>query len=336
MLSNKESILFLGDVVPYKPYKFKNNYKTIINLECPITREGSPATDKINLRVKENYLPEIFGANLLCASLGNNHILDFGQTGLESTLAELSLLKAGWFGLNDTSNDGPQPLIMEFNDQKIALFSVVCDSTSPVIDLNNQSHLSLLEVDKIIEKVSQIRKSVRRIVLYLHWGIEESSYPSNDNINVARKLIEAGVDIIIGSHAHAPQAVEKYKGGIIAYNLGNFIMPAMNNIPAYFDENGIAQSTFYKNLMLWNRISWGLLINMTSNEYAIKKYIFLHHRIIELPFTPLDKYLTLKNDCDEATNKMVINEHLQKRAFARRVKYFFYKPHIPEKIKRIL
>jgi hypothetical protein len=336
MLSNNESILFLGDVVPYKPFKFNNNYKTIINLECPITKEGSPAIDKINLRVKENYLPNIFGTNLLCASLGNNHILDFGQKGLQSTLAELSLLKAGWFGLNDGSDDGHQPLILEFHTLKIALFSVVCQSTSPVIELNNQTHLSLLEVDKIIERVTQTRKSVQRIVIYLHWGIEESSYPSKENIYVARKLIEAGVDIVIGSHAHAPQPVEKYKGGIIAYNLGNFMMPAMNNIPTYFDENGIAQSTFYKSLMLWNKISWGLLINMISYEYSIKKYIFLLDRIIELPFTPLDKYLNLKNDRDEETYNMIVNEHLKKRAFARRVKYFFYKPHIPEKLKRKL
>ena len=336
MPDRKDSILFLGDVVPYKPLKFKNTYKTIFNLECPITRDGIPAKDKITLRVKENFLPDIFGTNLFCVSLANNHILDFGEKGLESTLEKLNGSKVKWFGLNMGKADNYQPLILDFNKLKIALFSVVCHSTSPVTELDNSAHLSLLEVDEIIERVTQIRKSVQRIIIYLHWGIEESSYPSKENILVARKLVEAGVDIVIGSHAHAPQPVEKYKGGIIAYNLGNFIMPEMKNIPTFFNENLIPQSTFIKHLMLWNRISWGLLINLTDMEYSIKKYISFRNRIIELKFTPFDKYLNLRHDHEKESYALVIKEHLKKRAFARRMRYFLYKPYIPEKIKKIL
>jgi hypothetical protein len=209
----------------------------------------------------------------------------------------------------------------------------VCHSTSPLIKLEDGSHLSLLDFNKINDKISDLRKSVRRIIVCIHWGIEESSYSSKENILMARSLIEGGVDIVIGTHAHAPQSVERYKGGIIAYNLGNFIM---NNIPSYFDEKGIPHSTYYKRLMIWNRISWGLLINMETMEYRIKKYMFLSDRIIRLYLTPLDKYIKLSKDSFNGKYEHIISRHLKKRRQIRKIFDFIYNPHIPQKVKRLL
>ena len=132
-MDKNNSILFLGDVVPHKPYKFRNKYKTVINLECPITNEGDPVEGKINLRVKENHLHSIFNANLLGVSLGNNHILDYGRKGLESTLTELKKSEIEWFGLKSKSDNDFHPLILEISNSKIAFISVVCHSTTPVI-----------------------------------------------------------------------------------------------------------------------------------------------------------------------------------------------------------
>jgi len=334
MIDKDNSFLFLGDVVPFKPFKFHNSYKTVINLECPITSEGIPAKNKINLRVEKNHLHDIFGPNLSYVSLGNNHILDFGEQGLESTLKALKELNVQWFGLNNESSPGPIPLIVWVNEMKVALFSVVCESTSPIIKLNNNMHLSTLEPESIIGSIGEIRDSVQRIILYLHWGVEESSYPSEENIVLARKLIDAGVDIIIGSHAHAPQPVEKYKEGIIAYSLGNFIMPELKDIPAYFDDNN-SSSAYYKNLLLWNRISWGLIVDLKTKEYKIKKYISMFGRIIRLPFTPFDRYLKLNYDEFKERYNLKVSQHRQKRALLRRIRYFVSKPYVPERIKKI-
>lgn len=335
-MDKKNTVLFLGDVVPYKPFKFKNTHQTVINLECPIIESGNPVEGKINLRVKENYLKNIFNSNLLCVCLGNNHILDYGENGLESTLLELRKLETKWFGLSSGSGDEYYPLIIEINNLKIAFISVVCQSTSPVIEIDNVTHLSLLDVNKIVESVLRIRTLVKRIVVYIHWGIEESSYPSKEDILIARRLIEAGVDIIVGSHAHAPQPIEKYKNGIIAYNLGNFIMPEMKYVPTYFNDTGTSLSSYTKSLMLWNRISWGFLIDMETMEYKIKKYIFLFNRIIELQFTPVDKYLKLKQRYLNESYELIVNKHLKKRFTYRKIRDFIYNPHVPKKLKKLL
>ncbi|MGE5456924.1 MAG: CapA family protein [Methanococcaceae archaeon] len=332
---NKEnSILFLGDVVPYKPFKFKNIYKTVINLECPIVREGNPVKGKIILSARDNYLERIFNSNLIGVNLGNNHILDFGQTGLDSTIKELEKTGINYFGLNNGDGNN-NPLIIEFNKYKIAFFSAICESTSPLLEYDKVKYLSALNSEDIIDKVRKIRKSVHRVIIYIHWGIEESSYPVKEDILIARKLIDGGVDIVIGSHAHAPQPVEKYKNGIIAHNLGNFIMPEMNRVPSYFDEKGIAQSAFTKKIMLWNRISWGLVIDMESLELKIRKYIFFGSRVIALPVTPLDKYLKLSKSIPGDSYQSILQKHVKRREFQRKIFEFIYNPHVPQKLKNL-
>jgi len=335
-MDSENSILFLGDVVPFKPFKFSNNLKAVINLECPIVNSGDPVSGKIILRVKENFLKNIFSDNLICASLGNNHILDYGENGLYSTLTELKNSEINYFGINEGLNDELKPLVFEYNKIKIAFFSVVCQSTSPLVEIDHITRLSLLNVDEIISKVIKIRKLVQRVVVYIHWGIEESSLPKKEDILIARKMIENDVDIVIGSHTHAPQAIEKYKNGIIAYNLGNFIMPALKNLPSYYDEKGIPLFTYSKGLMLWNRISWGLIVDMENMDYKIKKYIFIFGRIIELPFTPIDKYIELNQNALSDSYELIVAEHLNKREIYRKIRNFIYKPRIPQKLKKIL
>lgn len=330
------TILFLGDVVPFKSFKFRNTNRIVINLESPISNDGNPIPGKINLNVKKNFLRNIFSTNLICACLGNNHILDYGVKGLNSTIEELKKINVDYFGLVDKNTNNYNSHIIEFNKIKIAFISAVCGTTSPITQLDNVTYLNLLNLSEIEQQIVRIREHVDRIVVYLHWGMEESSYPTSEDIIIARKLIEAGTDIIIGSHAHAPQPIEKYKNGIVAYNLGNFIMPELKNVPSYFDERGVSHSTYNKKLMLWNRISWGLIINMESLEYRIKKYIFISNRVIELPFTPLDKYINLNHDSDNSSYDLLVTRHLNRRMVLRKIREFISRPHIPQKIKKML
>lgn len=331
---NKENtILFLGDVAPYKPYKFKNTIKTVINLECPITRTGSPAKDKIILGAKDNYLTDIFNSTLLGVNVANNHILDYGVKGLDSTIMELKKSGIDYFGLNQA---GYNPRIIEFNNIKIAFISAICETTSPIYVYNDINYLSDLNTEDIIHKIKKIREHVNRVVVCIHWGVEESSYPSTKDILTARRLIDGGADIVIGTHAHAPQAIEKYKNGIIAYNLGNFIMPEMKNVPSYFNERGIPQSAFTSRVMLWNCISWGLIIDMETLEFRIKKYILFGNRVIVLPFTPLDKYLKLNKNIFNDTYESIFLKHVRRREFQRKIIDFIYNPHVPQKLKRKL
>jgi len=335
-MDKNKTLLFLGDVVPYKSFKFRNDTKTVINLECPIIKEGIPEGGKINLRVQENYLDDIFGNNLYCVNIGNNHILDYGLDGLYSTIHELERLKTCYFGLNSSYETKYEPLIIKLSDISIAFISAVCSSTSPLLEVGKTARLSELDEDALIQEMSRIRLLVERIVVYIHWGKEESSYPEPEAIKTARRLVDNGADVVVGSHAHAPQPVEKYNNGVIAYNLGNFLMPALRNIPAYFTGTGEPQSTYNKSTMPWNRISWGLAIDMHSLEFKVMKYMFLNNRVIRLFITPFDRYLRLNNSLITKTDGDHISRHLRKRALYRRIRDFIYNPYVPEKLKKLL
>jgi hypothetical protein len=335
-MDKNKALLFLGDVVPFKPFKFHNDLKTVINLECPIIKGGTPESGKINLKVEENYLGDIFGDKLYCVNIGNNHILDYGKQGLDSTISELGKLKTNIFGLNKTKDELYNALIIDYNSISIAFISAVCMSTSPLLQLDNGSGLSEMNTDEILKKVSEIRTSVQRIVVYIHWGTEESSYPEIEDILSARKLIDGGVDIVIGSHAHAPQPIERYKQGIIAYNLGNFIMPELKNVPSYYDGEGGSRSIYNKSRMPWNRISWGLLIDMESMEFKVIRYITVLNRVLRLPWTPLDRHQRLKEIRQDGSYVITVKKHLKRRVFYRRLRDFVYHPHVPEKLRRLL
>lgn len=330
---NKENtIMFLGDVAAYTPYLFRNKNKVIANLECPITTTGSPATGKIILGARENHLRSIFNRSLLGVNLANNHILDYGEEGLNSTIESLEKLGITYFGLNNPPENNPRILVI--GNQKIAFLSAICETTSPVFGYGDVNYLSPLEPDVIIRKAQDARKKADRVVVFIHWGVEESSYPLKRDVLTARKLIDGGVDIVIGSHAHAPQPVERYKGGIIAHNLGNFIMPEMKRTPSYYDEQGTPHSSFTKRIMLWNRVSWGLMIDMTTLDYSIRKFMFTGKRVIELPFTPLDGYLKLPCDISDDKYDLMMAKHLQKRRFQRKISEFLSNPHVPQILKR--
>ncbi len=335
-MDNNKILLFLGDVVPYKPFKFRNDLQAVINLECPIIKGGIPEEGKINLKVPENYLPAIFGENLLCVNIGNNHILDYGTEGVASTLNELDGLKIPYFGLKSSSDSSYCPLIINKAGISIAFISAVCSSTSPLVEVGNAYRINELEVDTLIHEISRIRPLVTRLVVYIHWGIEESSYPNPQDILTARRLIDNGVDMVIGSHAHAHQPVERYRNGIIAYNLGNFIMPSLRDVPSYFSRNGEAQSTYNKKKMLWNRISWGVAINLEDLNYKVMKYMPFFNRIVRLPVTPLDRYIKMRIILADESYSSKISRHLKRRALYRHIMDFIQNPHIPQKLKRIL
>jgi poly-gamma-glutamate synthesis protein (capsule biosynthesis protein) len=61
------------------------------------------------------------------------------------------------------------------------------------------------------------------VIAYIHWGIEREETPNDLQKNLARQLIDAGADLVIGAHPHVLQGIEYYKGKPIIYSLGNFI-----------------------------------------------------------------------------------------------------------------
>lgn len=155
--------------------------------------------------------------NISVVSVANNHICDHGQEGFIRTT---SLLKDnGFIQIGSDQESISEIGWVEYKNKKLAF--------AAFNDINDHPKCKLtapLERDILFNKLVEIKKQSPDFIIYsLHWGNEYITWPSLSQVDLAHKLIDKGVNIIIGHHPHVVQPVEKYNGGIILYSLGNFL-----------------------------------------------------------------------------------------------------------------
>lgn len=228
-------LLFLGDVFLDKVYKVEIKLDDFVfNLEHPISTQGRPAQNKINLGSNKPNILETFGKFPVAVNLANNHIMDYGEEAFAKTIDYLNENNIGYFGAGNTSNNFNNPHILLKDKKKIALFGYCCVSTDGVFGNENQNGSALLDEQLVVRDIKSVENEVDFIVVQLHWGEEEIKYPKRDDVDKSRMFIDAGADLIIGHHAHVVQSVKKHNGKFIFYGIGNFIFPDFN-VPSNHD-----------------------------------------------------------------------------------------------------
>lgn len=138
---------------------------------------------------------------------GNNHSLDFGLRGLLDSRAYLSEKNISFFG--DVRDEE-----MKYIDRRIG------DRDVRLVNYNAFSGRTAKEVVKDIRNGKNDGKDV---IVYTHWGVENTELPKDVDRTIGRDFIDAGATIVIGSHPHVVQPLERYKNGVIFYSLGNFV-----------------------------------------------------------------------------------------------------------------
>ena len=157
--------------------------------------------------------------NIGCVSLANNHIFDANIDGVRTTIDLLDKLSiyhsgAGW------KIEHTEPVIFTKFGVKIAFFAYVHPSTNPGTKMFPELYINYLHVDKVLEDIKKIRPAVDKIICSLHWGRDYSNFITPEQQILARKIIDAGADVIMGHHSHMIQPFEYYERGLIFYGLG--------------------------------------------------------------------------------------------------------------------
>lgn len=184
----------------------------IANLEGPISDKALRSNQKANV-LSFNFPPQSISAlrflKLGAVSLANNHTLNQGASGLETTRALLR--KQGICPIGDPRT-GEKQTVCEFQGQNLKLF---------VIGVNILSHP---KQQPIIDTIREIKKDPHtRVIIFPHWGLEYQQKHSPEQEQLAKQWIDAGADGVIGAHPHVVQDVGVYKGVPIVYSLGNFV-----------------------------------------------------------------------------------------------------------------
>ncbi|MGU3470577.1 CapA family protein [Paenibacillus sp. D51F] len=213
------------------PYLSKPDL-TAGNLETPITLRGTPAENKQYVfKGKPGYLKPLKDAGFDVVTVANNHTLDQGTEGLLDTMKYLDDVKLPHVGGGRNDKEAFAPVILASKGVKIAYIGV--SRVLPVTDwMAGPKRIGVAEAYNSARAVEAIRSAKEKadlVVVMVHWGTERSEQPNAQQKRLARDLVDAGADLVIGAHPHVLQGFELYKGKWIAYSLGNFIFTSNSN-----------------------------------------------------------------------------------------------------------
>ncbi|OAB39873.1 hypothetical protein PMSD_02070 [Paenibacillus macquariensis subsp. defensor] len=205
---------------------FQKDDLTIANLETPVTTAGVGATNKQYVfKSSPKALDALKKAGMDAVGLANNHILDQGVPGLLDTLKHLEESKLQYAGAGKNADEAYAPEYFTRQGVKIALVAVsrVVPDTDWFALKGRPGVASAYDPTAALQSIAKARNNADIVIVMAHWGEERALIPNVNQTQLAHKFVDAGADLVIGSHPHVLQGLEQYKGKWIAYSTGNFI-----------------------------------------------------------------------------------------------------------------
>ncbi len=226
--------------------EFLDSNITMANQEFAFSSRGTKANDKqFTFRVNPSYGKIFTEMNLDIVSLANNHSLDYGIVALKDSFDTLDKIGIEYVGAGNNLAEAKAGKYFEINNKTIGI--VGATRVIPVYNwgATNSTAGMLSTYDPSINTVTSAINDVKAqsdfVVVYVHWGIEKAEKPEEYQRNLAKRYIDAGADLVVGSHPHVLQGIEYYNGKPIVYSLGNFMFYNSINqtaiLKAYIDEN---------------------------------------------------------------------------------------------------
>ncbi|MGH8502779.1 MAG: CapA family protein [Gammaproteobacteria bacterium] len=206
----------------------------IINLETSVTTSGSYWRAKgIHYRMHPRNIECLTVAGTDVAVLANNHVLDFGYSGLTETLETLEKAGIGTAGAGRNLEQAQQPARVEIgNGHAVLVFGLGAESSGIAPDwaaLEDRVGVDYLDdlSDRTAAAVSDRIRAAKApgdlVVASIHWGSNWGYEIPRAQIHFAHRLIDSGVDIVHGHSSHHPRAIEIYRSKLILYGCGDFI-----------------------------------------------------------------------------------------------------------------
>ncbi|HRS79095.1 MAG TPA: CapA family protein [Spirochaetota bacterium] len=254
------SILFVGDIllaneaeqhihkkgIEYPFWKIKEEllkYDFIFaNMESPITKRGTPVVEKPYIfRVKPEDAVCLKDLKIDAVSISNNHLMDYNTEGMVDTIAALDRLNIRHTGGGKNLDEARRPVVLKYGDTSIVILAYCNRPPEEYYATDSLPGIAPLDLDLIREDIAAYKLDNSRVLISLHWGIEQTHVPQKEQIATAHDIIDAGADAIIGHHPHWPQGIEIYRGRPIIYSLGNFINGYINPV----ERDNIAVGFYY-------------------------------------------------------------------------------------------
>ena len=200
----------------------------VVNLETAITTGGAPTSKTFVFRAPPSAFTALSAGGVDVASMANNHGLDYGEAGLRDSLAAARHSRFPVVGIGLNAEQAYRPFRRTINGQRIALIGATQVLDDELISAwtagpNKPGLASAKDVPRLVQAVRRARATSDTVIVFLHWGIELQQCPSPDQRTLAKQLVAAGADVVVGGHAHRVQGAGRMGKALVGYGLGNFV-----------------------------------------------------------------------------------------------------------------
>lgn len=277
-----DSFMYVSDFISDADISIAN-YETTTDPNVPYA--GHP-----RFNAPPEYLEAIKEAGFDIVTTANNHSLDNDIEGVNTTIEAIRDAGLDHVGTR-AEGDDTRFIIKEVGNIKLAFLSYTygCNGKVDLFQVREEvSEVNYLNEDEIKDDIKKAKeKGADFVVVYPHWGIELRSNADPSQIELGRKMIDWGADLVIGNHPHVVEPYEEYESadgrkGFIAYACGNFI--SIQNLETVNDIR-TEQSVAYRFELSKNLAdgktsidqieAYPLWVGMTYNDYgrSVRTYI---------------------------------------------------------------
>ena len=200
---------------------WKDSDRVIINLETALTEQDTPIVKKgPNIKASPECVKVLKEIGVTDCGLSNNHIFDYGTSGIRDTIQALTQAGLGYTGFGENYEDARKNLILEKNGKRVAIIAVCEHEYSYALE--NRMGARGYDPYDTLEDIRSARKDCDYIIVTYHGGKEQSMYPSPRLRKACQAMVRSGADMVLCQHSHCIGCFEEYNDGHILYGQGNF------------------------------------------------------------------------------------------------------------------
>ena len=250
-----ETTEFIGDKII--DFLQKSDY-VVTNLESPITDKVINSDRPLNHVSSPDAVETLIKINASVWNLNNNHITDCGMEGVIDTIAFAQKNGCKPLGVGRTVEESAEPLVIG-EQVKVGILSII----KPFAHIKKVGvALSWDKEEFIKQKIAELKRNVKWIVIVVHGGEEFTNMPMPFDRWQYKKFLDWGADVVIAHHPHVVQNYETFGDKIIFYSLGNFIFDTDNQRNYRYTDTGILVKIHFGN----EKIEWDYLSTKINRE----------------------------------------------------------------------
>ena len=238
------NLIFFGDFLPSDKFSsilrqekrnlvkefselFNRENIKFLNLEAPLKGKSAKVKAGPNMHIRNEDLEWISSIGFDVVNLANNHIMDYGESGLTETIEKLNSLKLRHIGAGLDDQEARKFTVITKKGVKIGFIGVAEDELNSAS--NDKPGIASLDIIDVYQQILRARQNCDFLVLSFHGGNEHVSLPRPRLRKFCKFAINLGVDAVVCHHSHMVGTYETYKDKPIYYSLGNFLFDKHNS-----------------------------------------------------------------------------------------------------------